>query len=232
MTFIFGLYPFASNVSNNSLYASWCFVVIHHKETDTAIFGHEGKLSREFIVYDTWYFIGKCSETKHICNWFVIGDEVGTTLCSIHWSMTWYCGGSTKIVKMIGATCLIVAGVLLTISDALLRALHVSFCCCRTWVQVCCHQFWIEIGAPFEEPSTHSFQEGRYCWITQRLVGEFYGVGSSALGVWECRHLCQFWFIVKRSWGTAGHEPYRDRLVTGLILLHYVLITPLYRRVS
>ena len=45
-------------------------------------------------------------------------------------------------------------------SDTLLWALHVSFCCCRTRVQVFCYQFWIEIGASFEEPSSHSFHEG------------------------------------------------------------------------
>ena len=133
---------------------------------------------------------------------------------------------------MIGATCLIVAGVLLTISNALLRALHVSFCCCRTWVQACCHQFWIEIGAPFEEPSMHSFQEGRYCWITQRLVGEFLRRWLKCTRSVRMLPSLSIRVYCQRSWGTAGHEPYRDWLVTGLILLHYVLITPLYRRVS
>jgi hypothetical protein len=112
----------------------------------------------------------------------------------------WYCGGSTKIGKMIGATCLIVVGIFITLSaffvsvfcsNPLLWALHVALCCCRTQVQVFYHKFLIEIGAPFEEPSSYSFREGWYCRIAQRLVCKFYGVGSSAQGVCECYHLCQ-----------------------------------------
>ena len=60
------------------------------------------------------------------------------------------------------------------------------------WVQVFYHKFLIDIGAPFEEPSSYSFHEGRYCRITQQLVCKFNGVGLSAHGVCECCHLWQF----------------------------------------
>jgi hypothetical protein len=48
--------------------------------------------------------------------------------------------------------------------------LHVALCRGWAWVQVSCHSFGCQVGAPFEETTSDSFEECGDVWATQGLM--------------------------------------------------------------
>jgi hypothetical protein len=51
--------------------------VIQDKKTYTSIKGHEWKVTRQVVVYDTGDFVGKSAEAKNVGNGFIISNDVG-----------------------------------------------------------------------------------------------------------------------------------------------------------
>ncbi len=73
--------------------------------------------------------------------------------------------------------------------------LHVTLCRGRAQVQVPCHSFDCQVGAPFEETASDSFEECGDVWATQGLMGELYAVVFGLDGVGEETHLVQWRFL-------------------------------------
>ncbi len=69
--------------------------------------------------------------------------------------------------------------------------LHVALCCGWAQVQVPCHPFGCQVGAPFEETVSDSFEECGDAWATQGLMGGLDAVGFGMDGVGEEAHLVQ-----------------------------------------
>ncbi len=57
--------------------------MVHYKETNTAIDGHEWKISSEAVIYNPAYLVSKHGKTEYICGRFVIRDQVGTIASTV-----------------------------------------------------------------------------------------------------------------------------------------------------
>ena len=77
-------------------------------------------------------------------------------------------------------------------ANSLMGPLHVALCRGWAWVQVPCHSFGCQVGAPFEETALDSFEECGDAWATQGLMGKLYAVGFGLDGVGEETHLVQW----------------------------------------
>ncbi len=77
-------------------------------------------------------------------------------------------------------------------ANSLMGPLHVALCHGWAWVQVPRHSFGCQVGAPFEETTSDSFEECGDAWATQGLMGKLYAVGFGLDGVGEETHLVQW----------------------------------------
>ncbi len=70
--------------------------------------------------------------------------------------------------------------------------LHVALCRGWAWLQVPRHSFGCQVGAPFEETASDSFEECGDAWATEGLMGKLDAVGFGSGGVGEEAHLVQW----------------------------------------
>jgi hypothetical protein len=62
--------------------------MVENKETNAAVERHEGEQPSEVVVDDAAILVGKCPETKDICNGFIaiICDDIGARLHAVRWA--------------------------------------------------------------------------------------------------------------------------------------------------
>ncbi len=68
-------------------------------------------------------------------------------------------------------------------ANSLIGPLHVALCGGWAWVQVPRHSFGSQVGAPFEETASDSFEECGDLRATQRLMGKLNAVGLGLDGM-------------------------------------------------
>ena len=63
-------------------------------------------------------------------------------------------------------------------TNSMSGAFHVAFSSCWTGVEIFEYQFLRQVRTPFQESLSNCFEERRYLWIAQLLVGKFNPVCS------------------------------------------------------
>ncbi len=106
--------------------------------------------------------------------------------------------------------------------------LHVALCRGWAWVQVPPHSFGCQVGAPFEETTSDSFEECGDAWATQGLMGKLDAVVFGSDGVGEETHLFQWRFffsdfvafpLLAQTWALAHTGTARIDVLEKLTLL-------------
>ncbi len=165
-------------------------------------------------------------------NTFAIDSSLGMMSAWLHaqYAGPWYCGGSTKIGKMIGASFLIVVGIFIILSlffGSGFRVLLIPcfghfmwpFAVAGLGFKYFTTSSWLRLGHPLRNPRCIALMRDDIVGLHNDWCAYFMVLACVRM---ECVNVAISinLGVICRSWGTAGHETYRGSCVTGLIWLH------------
>jgi hypothetical protein len=132
-----------------------CFIVIHHKQTDVSIEGHERKFASAVVINNSGGFVCKCTKTKYICYGMVVdvvnevreGSVMGVVFVFIfnveigHGCVRYNVGGGKAGDVWCGAM------------QTFAEGIHMAFGSRGAWREILAHSFSGEMWRPAEESS-------------------------------------------------------------------------------